>query len=35
VGNEIAVSKGVSIGDHVVMRGATMVSEGAEVKVIP
>ncbi|HXM89501.1 MAG TPA: hypothetical protein VN916_08595, partial [Candidatus Acidoferrum sp.] len=35
VGNEIAVSKGVSIGDRVIMRGAMMVSEGAEVRVIP
>jgi RND family efflux transporter MFP subunit len=35
VGNEIAVSKGVNIGDRVIMRGATMVSEGTEVRVIP
>ncbi|MGB8681971.1 MAG: efflux RND transporter periplasmic adaptor subunit [Candidatus Binatus sp.] len=35
VGNEITVSKGVNIGDRVIMRGATMVSEGAEVRVMP
>jgi RND family efflux transporter MFP subunit len=35
VGNEITVSKGVNIGDRVIMRGAMMVSEGAEVRVIP
>jgi RND family efflux transporter MFP subunit len=35
VGNEITVSKGVNVGDRVIMRGAMMVSEGAEVRVIP
>ncbi|HTR63003.1 MAG TPA: efflux RND transporter periplasmic adaptor subunit [Candidatus Binataceae bacterium] len=35
VGNEIVVSAGVRPGDRVILRGATMVSEGDEVKVIP
>jgi RND family efflux transporter MFP subunit len=35
VGNEITVSQGVNIGDRVIMRGAMMVSEGVEVRVIP
>ncbi|HKN01144.1 MAG TPA: efflux RND transporter periplasmic adaptor subunit [Candidatus Binataceae bacterium] len=35
VGNEITVSSGVQIGDQVIVRGATMVTEGAEVTIIP
>jgi RND family efflux transporter MFP subunit len=35
VGNDITVSSGVRIGDRVIMRGATMVSEGDEVRIIP
>ncbi len=35
VGNYILVSSGVKVGDRVILRGATMVSEGDEVKVIP
>ena len=35
VGNDIMVSSGVNIGDRVIVRGATMVSEGAEVRMIP
>ena len=35
VGNEITVAKGVSTGDRVIIRGATMVSEGDEVRIIP
>jgi RND family efflux transporter MFP subunit len=35
VGNDITVSSGVNIGDRVIVRGATMVSEGAEVRIIP
>lgn len=35
VGNEILVSSGVKLGDRVILRGATMVSEGDEVKIIP
>lgn len=34
VGNEIAVSAGVQMGDQVIVRGATMVSDGTEVQVI-
>ena len=34
-GNDIAVLDGVRIGDRVIVRGATMVSEGAEVRIIP
>ncbi len=34
VGNEIAVSSGVQMGDEVIVRGATMVSDGTEVQVI-
>ncbi len=35
VGNEIAVSNGVAAGDRVIVRGATMVSQGSEVRIIP
>lgn len=35
VGDQIAVTKGVVAGDRVIVRGATMVSEGGEVRVIP
>jgi RND family efflux transporter MFP subunit len=35
VGNEIVVARGVTLGDRVIMRGATMVSEGSEVRIIP
>jgi len=35
IGNEIAVSHGVAAGDRVIVRGATMVSEGSEVRIIP
>jgi RND family efflux transporter MFP subunit len=35
VGNEIRVSNGVVAGDRVIVRGATMVSEGTEVRIIP
>lgn len=35
VGNQITVSSGVRIGDRVIMRGATMVTDGAEVRIIP
>lgn len=35
IGNEIAVSKGVTAGDRIIVRGATMVSEGTEVRIIP
>jgi RND family efflux transporter MFP subunit len=35
VGNDIMVASGVNIGDRVIVRGATMVSEGAEVRIIP
>jgi RND family efflux transporter MFP subunit len=34
-GNEIAVTSGVQIGDQVIVRGATMVADGAEVRIIP
>ncbi len=34
VGNQIAVSSGVRMGDQVIVRGATMVSDGTEVQVI-
>jgi RND family efflux transporter MFP subunit len=35
VGNEIVVSSGVRSGERVIIRGATMVSDGAEVSVLP
>ncbi len=35
VGNDISVLAGVQIGDRVIMRGATMVTDGAEVRIIP
>jgi len=35
IGNEITVFSGVRNGDLVVLRGATMLSDGAEVRVIP
>jgi RND family efflux transporter MFP subunit len=35
VGNDITVSAGVQVGDRVIMRGATMVTDGAEVMIIP
>jgi RND family efflux transporter MFP subunit len=35
VGNQIAVTEGVATGDRVIIRGATMVNEGSEVRVIP
>ena len=35
VGNDIMVSSGVQIGDRVIMRGATMVTDGTEVRIIP
>jgi RND family efflux transporter MFP subunit len=35
VGNEITVSSGVQTGERVIIRGATMVTDGAEVSVIP
>jgi RND family efflux transporter MFP subunit len=35
VGNEIMVSSGVRPGERVIIRGATMVTDGAEVSVIP
>ena len=35
VGNEITVSSGVKPGERVIIRGATMVTDGAEVSVIP
>jgi RND family efflux transporter MFP subunit len=35
VGNEITVSSGVRPGERVIIRGATMVTDGAEVSVIP
>jgi RND family efflux transporter MFP subunit len=35
VGNEIAVSSGVRTGEQVIIRGATMVTDGSEVRVIP
>jgi RND family efflux transporter MFP subunit len=34
VGNDITVSSGVNLGDRVIVRGATMVYEGAEVRII-
>jgi RND family efflux transporter MFP subunit len=35
VGNDIAVLSGVQAGDWVIMRGATMVTDGTEVRIIP
>ena len=35
VGNEIAVDSGVAIGDRVIVRGATMVTDGQEIRIIP
>ena len=35
VGNEIAVLSGVQLGDQVIVRGATMVTDGTEIQVIP
>ncbi len=35
VGNQIAVTQGLAAGDRVIVRGATMVNEGSEVRVIP
>jgi RND family efflux transporter MFP subunit len=35
IGNEITVSSGVRIGEPVIIRGATMVADGAEVRIIP
>jgi len=35
VGNEIAVDSGVAVGDRVVVRGATMVTDGEEIRIIP
>jgi RND family efflux transporter MFP subunit len=35
VGNDIAIASGVNAGDLVVVRGATMVYDGAEVRIIP
>jgi RND family efflux transporter MFP subunit len=35
VGNDITVLSGVNIGDRVIVRGATMVSEGEDVRIIP
>jgi RND family efflux transporter MFP subunit len=35
VGNDIEVLSGVRNGDRVIMRGATMVTDGAEVRIIP
>jgi RND family efflux transporter MFP subunit len=35
IGNEIAVLSGVKTGERVIIRGATMVSDGGEVKIIP
>ncbi len=35
VGNDITVSSGVQMGDRVIVRGATMVTDGAEVRIIP
>ena len=35
VGNEIAISSGVRTGEQVIIRGATMVTDGSEVRVIP
>jgi multidrug efflux pump subunit AcrA (membrane-fusion protein) len=35
VGNEIAVLSGVRLGDQVIVRGATMVTDGTEIQVIP
>ncbi|MFZ0658354.1 MAG: efflux RND transporter periplasmic adaptor subunit [Candidatus Binataceae bacterium] len=35
VGNEIAVDSGVAIGDPVIVRGATMVTDGQEIRIIP
>jgi hypothetical protein len=34
VGNEIMVSSGVQLGDQVIVRGATVVTDGTEVQVI-
>jgi RND family efflux transporter MFP subunit len=35
IGNEIAVDAGVAVGDRVIVRGATMVTDGEEVRIIP
>ena len=35
IGNEIVVASGIKLGDRVIMRGATMVNDGAEVRIIP
>jgi RND family efflux transporter MFP subunit len=35
VGNDITVLSGVRIGDRVIVRGATMVTDGTEVRIIP
>ncbi|MHB8381347.1 MAG: efflux RND transporter periplasmic adaptor subunit [Candidatus Binataceae bacterium] len=35
VGNEIAVTSGVAIGDRVIVRGSTMVTDGEEIRIIP
>lgn len=34
-GNDIKVLSGVQVGDRVIMRGATMVTDGVEVRIIP
>jgi len=34
-GNEIAVTGGLEAGDQVIVSGATLVSDGQDVKVIP
>jgi len=35
IGNEIAIASGVRTGEQVIIRGATMVTDGSEVRVIP
>ncbi|MGH7246653.1 MAG: efflux RND transporter periplasmic adaptor subunit [Pseudomonadota bacterium] len=35
VGNEIAVDSGVAVGDRVIVRGATLVTDGEEIRIIP
>jgi RND family efflux transporter MFP subunit len=35
IGNEIIVSSGVRMGEPVIIRGATMVADGSEVRIIP
>ena len=34
-GNKVAITSGVSLGDHVISNGATLVVDGQAVRVIP